>query len=280
MGLREPERREAVQLHEDVLGRLTVDAARERALDEAFVERLDRLPAALAAHRPAQALRLADREAGEGHRDREHLFLEDHDPERLAEWFSEQRVIVRRLELRVLAQALPVLDVRVNGAALDRARPDERNLHRQVVEVLGTGAQERLHLRPALDLEDADRVRTLDLVVHRLVVERNPREVDRLAVRERDLLDTVLDRRQHPQAEQVDLEEARVGAPVLVPLAELTAGHRRGLDRHELDQRPRRDHHPARMLRDVPRKAAELAAEPCEGAPARRGSLRLRIREL
>ena len=32
--------------------------------------------------------------------------------------------------------ALPVLDVRMHGLALDRPGPDERHLHRQVVEVL------------------------------------------------------------------------------------------------------------------------------------------------
>ena len=36
-----------------------------------------------------------------------------------------------------------------------------------------------------------------------------------------------LDRREHPQPEQVDLEEARVRAGVLVPLAQLAALHRR-----------------------------------------------------
>ena len=90
-------------------------------------------------------------------------------------------MVGRRHERRVLAQLLAALDVRVHGAALDRAGPDERDLDRQVVEVLGTGAQEALHLRPALDLEVADRVGALDLGVDRLVVERDPREVDRLS---------------------------------------------------------------------------------------------------
>ena len=83
--------------------------------------------------------------------------------------------------------------------------------------------QEALHLRAALDLERADRVRALDVVVDRRIVEGDPREVDHLVVRARDLLDAVLDRREHPEAEQVDLEEARVRAGVLVPLAELAA---------------------------------------------------------
>ena len=85
----------------------------------------------------------------------------------------------------------------------------------------------------------------------------------------RDLLDAVLDRGQHPEPEQVDLEEARIRARVLVPLAELPARHRRRLHGHELDQRPRRDDHPARVLGDMPREPCDLAGQPGERAPAR-----------
>jgi hypothetical protein len=120
--------------------------------------------------------------------------------------------------------------------ALDRPRPHERDLHGQVVEVLRLRPQQALHLRAALDLEVADRVGALDLREDVAVVERDPREVDRLAAAARDLLDAVLDRREHPEAEQVDLQEAGVGARVLVPLAELAAGHRRRLHGDELDR--------------------------------------------
>ena len=95
----------------------------------------------------------------------------------------------------------------------------------------------------------------------------------------RDLLDAVLDRREHPEPEQVDLEEAGVGAGVLVPLAHLPAGHRRRLHRDELDERPRRDHHPAGMLRDVARQAGDLVAELGERAPARREQLAVGVGE-
>ena len=54
----------------------------------------------------------------------------------------------------------------------------------------------------------------------------------------RDPVDALLDAREHPEAKQVDLEEPRVGARVLVPLAELTTRHRRRLHRDELDERP------------------------------------------
>ena len=170
-----------------------------------------------------------------------------------------------------------MLDVRMDGFPLDRARPDERHLDGQVVEVLRARAEQALHLRAALDLEVADGVRALDLLVDRGIVERDPRQVDRLVVQGRDLDDAVLDRREHAQAEQVDLQEARVGARVLVPLADLPPLHGRGLHRDELHERATRDDHPARVLRDVARKAGDFPREHGEGAPARRAALRLDV---
>jgi hypothetical protein len=113
-----------------------------------------------------------------------------------------------------LAQPLAVLEVRVHGLALDRPRPTSATC-----TVRSSSSRLRpeqaLHLRAALDLEVADRVGALDAPRRRRVGERDPREVDRLAVDLGDLLDAVLDRREHPQPEQVDLEEARVGAESL-----------------------------------------------------------------
>ena len=84
----------------------------------------------------------------------------------------------------------------------------------------------------------------------------------------RDHVDRLLDRGEHPEPEQVDLEEAGVGAGVLVPLADLAAGHRGGLHRDEVDQRPRRDHHPARVLGEVARQAGDLVRQLAERVPA------------
>ena len=82
---------------------------------------------------------------------------------------------------------------------------------------------------------------------------------------------SLLDRREHPEPEQVDLQEAGVAAAVLVPLADLAAGHRRGLHRDEVDQRPRRDDHAARVLADVARQPGDLARQLAERVPARAG---------
>ena len=90
-------------------------------------------------------------------------------------------------------------------------------------------------------------------------------------------LDALLDGREHPEPEQVDLEEARVGARVLVPLAELPPLHRRRLDRDELDERPRRDDHPARVLRDVARQAGDLRADSANARQRGESSFALRV---
>ena len=102
-----------------------------------------------------------------------------------------------------------------------------------------------------------------------LVVERYPREVEPLAPGAADLLDAALDRREHPQPQQVDLQKAGVGAGVLVPLDDLAPLHRRRHHRADLDQRPGRDHHPARVLGGMAGKAHRLAAEPDQVPPAR-----------
>ena len=94
--------------------------------------------------------------------------------------------------------------------------------------------------------------------------ERSTRSFARL----RDQLDRPLDARQHPEPEQVDLQEARVRARVLVPLAELAALHRRRQHRAAVDQRPGRDDHPARVLGQVARQAVGLVAQPRQPRPA------------
>src|SRR6478609_10196013 len=79
---------------------------------------------------------------------------------------------------RVVAQPLPPLDVRVHCPTLNRPRTDKGDLDRDVVEILRPCAQDRLHLRSALDLEAADRVSALDLLEDVGIVERDARQID------------------------------------------------------------------------------------------------------
>ena len=160
-----------------------------------------------------------------------------------------------------VAYPLTTFDVGIDGSALNRPRPDDRDLDREILKVLRSGAPQRLHLCPALDLEDTGGVRVMDALVRRRIVVGNAREVDPLAPRARDQLNATLDRRQHPQPQQIDLQEARISARVLVPLDDLTAFHRRRHDWTAVDQRTCGDDHPARMLREVPRKPVRFSRQ-------------------
>ena len=192
-----------------------------------------------------------------------------------AQRLLQQRVVVRHGERRVVADGLQALQEGVHRAALDRAGAHQRDLHHEVVEALRPRAQQHLHLRARLDLEDADGVRRLDLRVHLGVVERDAREVEVLARRPPELRHARLDRRQHPEPQQVDLQEARVGARVLVPLAERAPLHRRRLQRHEPVERAVRDDHAAGVLREVAGEARDLLRQGVEGAEAQvAGALR------
>ena len=141
--------------------------------------------------------------------------------------------------------------VRVHRAALDRARPDQRDLHHQVVELPGPQPGQGRHLGPRLDLEHPDGVGRAQHVVDggsscgivcRLQLD---------AVMRRHQLETVPQRRQHAQAEQVELDQPGIGAVVLVPLQHRAARHPRPLHRAHLPDRPVADHHPAGMDAEV-----------------------------
>ena len=272
--LREAEPGEADDLVPHGRGGLARGPALSRPGQELLLVGADRRLGAAPAHRAPQPLRLARAEAGEGHRHLEHLVLEDDRAERVAQHRLERRVLVGHLVRGVRPQRLAPLDVGVHRPADDRPGPHERHLHGEVVERLRPGPLQHLHLRARLDLEDAGGLRLLDARVDLLVVVRDPRQVEPLAAHPRDLVDAALDRRQHPEPEQVDLEKAGVAAGVLVPLHHLPPLHRGRLDRAEVDQRLGRDHHPARMLRLVARQSPGVVGELHERVPARRAAAR------
>ena len=203
---------------------------------------------AFAAHRTAQCLGLARAEPGQRHRDLEHLLLEHHDPEGLAQAVGQQRMVVRRLKVGVATLGVAVLDVGMDGAAADGAGADQRDLDRQVIHGLGLGLQDALNLRAAFDLEHPDRVAVADLLVDGRIVDVDAGQIDGGAAPPGDQVDALLDGRQHAQSQQVDLDEPGVGAGVLVPLHHLTPYERRGYDRHQLHQRSGRHDHAAGVL--------------------------------
>ena len=76
-----------------------------------------------------------------------------------------------------------------------------------------------------------------------------------------DEVDGEVQHREHPEAEQVELHQARGRAVVLVPLEHRAVLHARPLDRAELDERAVGQHHPARVDAEVAREVEHLLGE-------------------
>ena len=83
-----------------------------------------------------------------------HLLLEQRHAQRLA-----QRRAHRLVRHGRVLEAVVAAQVRMHRTALDRARPDQRDLDDQVVELLRAQPRQGGHLRPGLHLEHAHRVR-------------------------------------------------------------------------------------------------------------------------
>ncbi len=257
MRLGEPEARErgdlAEQLFRDLLRHARLAHA---ALEEPLMELLHLAARAPRPHRPPEAVRLRRREAtdldGDAH---DLLLVEDH----------AHRILEHRLEARMQVghrlQALLATQERVDGVALDRARPDDRDLDHEVVEALRARLRERLHLGPALDLEDPDRVGRLEHLEHLGDVLGHPVEVDADGAVVLDELERLVHRGQHPEPEQVELDELERLDVALVELDDDPVDHRRPLDRGDVDERRRGHQHPARVDRQVAREAVDPGTE-------------------
>ena len=76
-----------------------------------------------------------------------------------------------------------------------------------------------------------------------------------------DEIEAAPDGRQHPETQHVHLEQPERVEIVLVPLDDGAVLHRRVLDRHQLGERPARDHEAADVLRQMPREAEQRACE-------------------
>ena len=150
----------------------------------------------------------------------------------------------------------------MDHAALDRPGPHDRHLDHQVVVAARLQARQHAHLRPALDLEHADRVGAADHVVGRHVAVGDVLHRERRAAElGADVVERAADRAQHAEGEDVDLEQAERVEVVLVPLDDAAVLHRRVLDRHQLGHAALGDDEAAGVLREVAREADQLRRE-------------------
>ncbi len=253
--LREAKVGESGELPVDRVGNLAGDTPRRHPLVEASPQPRHARRRALGAHRLAELVRLDSAEPGDVDRDLHQLLLEKRHAERLAKRPLQQGVEVAHLLLAVAAA-----QVGVDRTALDRPRPDQRDLDDEVVEDPRTQPRQRRHLGAALDLEHPDRVRPGEHVVDGILL-GDRRQLHRLAVALTYEVDHAVERLEHAEPQQVELHEPDRGAVLLVPLEDRAPGSAGPLDRADGDHRPVADHHPPRVDAEVSREALELGGE-------------------
>ena len=265
VALGEAEAREGGDLPEELLGHgLGHARLAEASLDELRVELLHLAGRAPRPHRPAEAVRVGRAEAGDLDGDPHDLLLvEDH----------AERVVQHRLQAGVEIghglQSLLAAQVRMNCVALDRAGPDDRDLHHQVVEARRPRLGQRLHLGPALDLEDAHGVGRLEHLEDFRDLLGQPVEVEADRAVVLDQLHRFVHRGQHPEAEQVELDELEGLHVALVELDDDAAGHGRPLQRRDVDERCSGHEHAPRVDAQVTGKSVEPGAHLEPAVPVR-----------
>ena len=215
-------------------------------------------------HGAAQRVRLVRRELCRLHGEAHRLLLE----QRHAEGFFEhpaqlvgRAVLGRGRGVDHLLQPVAAAQVGMHHVALDRAGAHDRHLDHQVVEAAGLEPRQHVHLRPALDLEDADRIRPAQHVVDLGVVLRHRGECQMQALVLGQQREGFADAGQHAEPQHVDLHQPERLEVVLVPFDEGAVLHRAVADGHHLRQRPARQHEAADMLREMAGEADQLGRE-------------------
>ena len=80
------------------------------------------------------------------------------------------------------------------------------------------------------------------------------RQVDRFRVVLANQFERFFEHRHHPQPQQIDFDQAEIGAIFFIPLDDHAAGHGRGFQRHDGIELALADHHAAGMLAQMARQ--------------------------
>ncbi len=149
---------------------------------------------------------------------------------------------------------LPPLEKWIHHIPHDRARPNDRNLYDDVVKALRLQARQTSHLRPALDLKHSHCVGLLQRGIDERIVRRKMRQIHLFFIVIANQFERILQRRHHAETQQIDFDDAHVGAVFLIPLHHHAVRHGCGLQRDDGVETPFTDDHATRVLPQMPRQ--------------------------
>ncbi len=120
----------------------------------------------------------------------------------------------------------------------------------------------------------------LQRAVHVRIVGGQVRQVHFFAVMIANQVEGIFDHRHHAKAQQIDFDDAHVGAVLFVPLHHHAPGHSSRFERHHRIQLPLADHHAARVLAQMPRQILHRQIQLEEFSDARIRQIEAGISEL
>ena len=158
---------------------------------------------------------------------------------------------------------MPAVEEGRDHVGLHRAGTKQRDVDDEVGPFVRLELLQELPLAGRLDLEAPERVGAADQLERCRVAERYPLEVDLLVLRAGDLVDRVAHRREHPHAQDVELEQTEELDVVLVGLDHPVALER-ALEGHPPDEVAVGEHDAGWMQREVPGEPVQSLDDPKE----------------
>src|SRR5215472_13610753 len=157
--------------------------------------------------------------------------------------------------------ALTALQIWTGHLSGDGTGTDQSDLRYQIVKPARVVSRQRCHLRPAFDLKHADGICLADGVINIGAIRRQVRQIDFLVVVVANQPDRIFEHGHHAQAEQIDFDDAEIGAVVLVPLHDYASGHGGRLQGDHRIERALADHHAAGVLAEMTRQILQAHAQ-------------------
>src|SRR5579863_2351447 len=175
--------------------------------------------------------------------------------------------------------SLTALQKRIHHLSDDGPGADDRDLHHDVVEAYGPKARQAGHLRSAFDLEHSYGVGLLQGGIDLLVILWKMGEVNFFVIVIVDKFDGILEYGHHAESEQIDFDDAHVGAIFFVPLHDDAAGHRSRFERDDGIELSLADDHAAGVLAEMAGHVLHSEAEFVIFAQARVGEIKAGVAE-
>ena len=148
----------------------------------------------------------------------------------------------------------------MHHVALDRAGSHDRHFDHEIVEISRHEPRQHGHLRAALHLEHAERIRAGQHAVNGGILRLDGGERISFAIVLIHHIQRLAQARQHAEAENVDFQNAKGIEIVLVPFDEGAFIHRRIADRHDFVESAAGDDKATDMLGEMAWEAIDFLA--------------------